>query len=60
MSSDIIVLTIIRCLAVMYIYLQFRNLRSLGSKYLLGKCMSCMLYIFKSLALQDNFESVIF
>ena len=36
-SSDILVLTITRCLAVMYIYLQFRNLRKLGSKYLLGK-----------------------
>nr|KAG5708561.1 hypothetical protein BaRGS_032982 [Batillaria attramentaria] len=37
-SSDIIILAITRCLAVMYIYLQFRNLRRLGSKYLLGKC----------------------
>ncbi len=36
-SSDILVLTIIRCLAVIYIYLQFRNLRQLGSKYLLGE-----------------------
>ncbi|KAL8582291.1 hypothetical protein ACOMHN_037048 [Nucella lapillus] len=35
-SSDIIILSITRCLAVMYIYLQFRNLRRLGSKYLLG------------------------
>ncbi|KAL5004158.1 hypothetical protein ScPMuIL_017614 [Solemya velum] len=35
-SSDIIILSITRCLAVMYIYLQFRNLRKLGSKYLLG------------------------
>ncbi|XP_076443299.1 3-hydroxy-3-methylglutaryl-coenzyme A reductase-like isoform X2 [Babylonia areolata] len=35
-SSDIIILAITRCLAVMYIYLQFRNLRRLGSKYLLG------------------------
>ncbi|XP_064607841.1 3-hydroxy-3-methylglutaryl-coenzyme A reductase-like isoform X2 [Liolophura sinensis] len=35
-SSDIIILAITRCLAVMYIYLQFRNLRKLGSKYVLG------------------------
>lgn len=35
-SSDIIILAFTRCLAVMYIYLQFRNLRRLGSKYLLG------------------------
>lgn len=35
-SSDVIILTITRCLAVIYIYLQFRNLRKLGSKYLLG------------------------
>jgi len=35
-SSDLIILTITRCLAVMYIYLQFTNLRRLGSKYLLG------------------------
>ncbi|KAK7116442.1 3-hydroxy-3-methylglutaryl-coenzyme A reductase-like isoform X1 [Littorina saxatilis] len=35
-SSDIIILAITRCLAVMYIYLQFRNLRRLGSKYILG------------------------
>ncbi|GFO36479.1 3-hydroxy-3-methylglutaryl coenzyme a reductase [Plakobranchus ocellatus] len=35
-SSDMIILSLTRCLAVMYIYLQFRNLRKLGSKYLLG------------------------
>ncbi|XP_070541692.1 3-hydroxy-3-methylglutaryl-coenzyme A reductase-like isoform X2 [Ptychodera flava] len=36
MSSDIIIMTITRCLAVFYIYLQFRNLRTIGSKYILG------------------------
>uniref|UniRef100_A0A0B7B8J6 3-hydroxy-3-methylglutaryl coenzyme A reductase n=1 Tax=Arion vulgaris TaxID=1028688 RepID=A0A0B7B8J6_9EUPU len=35
-SSDLIILSLTRCLAIMYIYLQFRNLRKLGSKYLLG------------------------
>ncbi|XP_077865070.1 3-hydroxy-3-methylglutaryl-coenzyme A reductase-like, partial [Saccoglossus kowalevskii] len=36
MSSDIIIMTITRCLAVFYIYLQFQNLRRIGSKYILG------------------------
>ncbi|XP_077988663.1 3-hydroxy-3-methylglutaryl-coenzyme A reductase-like [Glandiceps talaboti] len=36
MSSDVIIMTITRCLAVFYIYLQFRNLRTIGSKYILG------------------------
>lgn len=35
-SSDIIILTLARCAAVIYFYLQFSSLRSLGSKYLLG------------------------
>ncbi|KAJ3604407.1 hypothetical protein NHX12_029148 [Muraenolepis orangiensis] len=35
-SSDIIILTITRCMAILYIYLQFQNLRQLGSKYILG------------------------
>ncbi|XP_067928194.1 3-hydroxy-3-methylglutaryl-coenzyme A reductase-like [Watersipora subatra] len=35
-SSDILILTITKCLAVIYIYLQFRSLRRIGSKYLLG------------------------
>lgn len=42
-SSDLIVLTLARCLAVIYLYLQFRKLRRLGSKYLLG--ISCVLTI---------------
>ncbi|XP_022912269.1 3-hydroxy-3-methylglutaryl-coenzyme A reductase-like [Onthophagus taurus] len=33
---DMIVMTIIRCLAVLYSYYQFRNLQKLGSKYILG------------------------
>uniref|UniRef100_A0A3Q3J8X2 3-hydroxy-3-methylglutaryl-coenzyme A reductase n=1 Tax=Monopterus albus TaxID=43700 RepID=A0A3Q3J8X2_MONAL len=36
LSSDIIILTITRCIAVIYIYFQFQNLRQLGSKYILG------------------------
>lgn len=35
-SSDVVILTITRCIAVVYFYLQFSSLRKLGSKYLLG------------------------
>ncbi|KAM9820339.1 3-hydroxy-3-methylglutaryl-coenzyme A reductase-like [Neosynchiropus ocellatus] len=35
-SSDVIILTITRCVAIVYIYFQFKNLRQLGSKYILG------------------------
>ncbi|XP_064619834.1 3-hydroxy-3-methylglutaryl-coenzyme A reductase-like isoform X2 [Lineus longissimus] len=35
-SSDVIILALTKCLAVVYIYLQFTKLRKLGSKYLLG------------------------
>ncbi|XP_053509966.1 3-hydroxy-3-methylglutaryl-CoA reductase a isoform X1 [Ictalurus furcatus] len=37
LSSDVIILTITRCIAVVYIYFQFQNLRQLGSKYILGR-----------------------
>ncbi|XP_023142348.2 3-hydroxy-3-methylglutaryl-coenzyme A reductase-like [Amphiprion ocellaris] len=36
LSSDIIILTITRCIAIVYIYFQFQNLKQLGSKYILG------------------------
>uniref|UniRef100_A0A674P1U6 3-hydroxy-3-methylglutaryl-coenzyme A reductase n=1 Tax=Takifugu rubripes TaxID=31033 RepID=A0A674P1U6_TAKRU len=35
-SSDLIILTVTRCMAIIYIYFQFKNLRQLGSKYILG------------------------
>lgn len=38
LSSDIIILTVTRCTAIIYIYVQFKNLRQLGSKYMLGVC----------------------
>ena len=38
LSSDIIILTVTRCMAIIYIYIQFQNLRQLGSKYILGGC----------------------
>ncbi|KAM9841324.1 3-hydroxy-3-methylglutaryl-coenzyme A reductase-like isoform 1-T7 [Aulostomus maculatus] len=34
--SDIIILTVTRCIAIVYIYFQFKNVRQLGSKYILG------------------------
>lgn len=36
-SSDMIILTVTRCMAIIYIYFQFKNLRQLGSKYILGQ-----------------------
>lgn len=36
-SSDIIILTVTRCMAIVYIYFQFKNLRQLGSKFILGQ-----------------------
>ncbi|XP_070845645.1 3-hydroxy-3-methylglutaryl-coenzyme A reductase-like isoform X2 [Chaetodon trifascialis] len=35
-SSDVIILTVTRCMAILYVYFQFKNLRQLGSKYILG------------------------
>ncbi|XP_053405372.1 3-hydroxy-3-methylglutaryl-coenzyme A reductase-like isoform X2 [Mercenaria mercenaria] len=34
--SDVIVLSFARCVALVYIYMQFRNLRRIGAKHLLG------------------------
>lgn len=36
MSSDVIIMSLARALAVFYVYLQFSKLRNLGSKYILG------------------------
>lgn len=38
-----IILTITRCMAIVYIYVQFKNLRQLGSKYILGEFLSLQL-----------------
>lgn len=35
-SSNIVILSITRCTAIIYIYFQFKTLRQLGSKYILG------------------------
>ncbi|XP_059609928.1 3-hydroxy-3-methylglutaryl-coenzyme A reductase [Phlebotomus argentipes] len=35
-AADVILMTIVRCSAVLYCYYQFRNLHKLGSKYILG------------------------
>ncbi|KAL7289752.1 hypothetical protein TKK_0016354 [Trichogramma kaykai] len=34
--ADVILMTVIRCLAILFSYHQFRNLQNLGSKYILG------------------------
>ncbi|KAL3866136.1 hypothetical protein ACJMK2_043465 [Sinanodonta woodiana] len=44
--SDVIIMSVTRCLAVVFIYMQFRNLRKFGSKYLLG--ISGLFTIFSS------------
>lgn len=36
-SPDALGVTITRCVAVMYLYFQFRDLKKMGSRYLLGK-----------------------
>ncbi|KAM3874180.1 3-hydroxy-3-methylglutaryl-coenzyme A reductase-like [Diretmus argenteus] len=36
LSNDIIILMVTRCMAIVYIYFQFKHLRQLGSKYILG------------------------
>lgn len=42
MSSDVIIMSLARALAVFYVYLQFSKLRNLGSKYILGKMSVCL------------------
>ncbi len=36
-KSDTVLLSIVNCLAVIYIYNQFSKLRKAGSKYILGQ-----------------------
>lgn len=45
-AADVIVMTAIRCLAILYSYHQFRNLQKLGSKYILG--IAGLLTVFSS------------
>lgn len=35
-AADMVVMTVVRCLAILYSYHQFRHLQTLGSKYILG------------------------
>lgn len=51
-AADVILMTIVRCSAVLYSYYQFLNLHKFGSKYILGKpilffffCSHSFLYI---------------
>lgn len=43
-AADVILMTIVRCTAVLYCYYQFCNLQKLGSKYILGKFESFLIY----------------
>lgn len=45
LSSDIIILTITRCIAIFYIYFQFQSLRQLGSKYILGESENVLRHV---------------
>lgn len=36
-AADVIIMTVVRCSAVLYCYYQFCNLHKLGSKYILGE-----------------------
>ena len=36
-GADAVVMTAVRCVALLYTYHQFRKLRALGSKYILGR-----------------------
>ncbi|KAG8222846.1 hypothetical protein J437_LFUL007554 [Ladona fulva] len=36
-AADVIVMTLIRCIALLYSYHQFRTLHKMGSKYILGE-----------------------
>lgn len=35
-AADVVVMTVIRCIAILYSYHQFKNLQNLGSKYIMG------------------------
>lgn len=39
-AADVILMTIVRCTAVLYCYYQFCSLHRMGSKYVLGECSS--------------------
>lgn len=43
-AADAVVMTFVRCLAILYTYYQFRNLSKLGSKNILGEFILCLLY----------------
>ncbi|XP_050315651.1 3-hydroxy-3-methylglutaryl-coenzyme A reductase-like [Anthonomus grandis grandis] len=45
-AADMVLMTIIRCLAILYSYHQFRHLQKMGSKYILG--LAGMFVVFSS------------
>uniref|UniRef100_A0A1L8DYA1 3-hydroxy-3-methylglutaryl coenzyme A reductase n=2 Tax=Nyssomyia neivai TaxID=330878 RepID=A0A1L8DYA1_9DIPT len=46
-AADVILMTVVRCSAVLYCYYQFRSLHKLGSKYILG--IAVLFTLFSSL-----------
>lgn len=58
-AADVILMTIVRCSAVLYCYYQFVNLHKLGSKYILGKFFD-FLIIFNFLSFPFNLIFTIF
>lgn len=47
-SVDVILMTIVRCSALLYCYYQFCNLNKLGSKYILGELQNILNKLFKN------------
>uniref|UniRef100_A0A672MRE2 3-hydroxy-3-methylglutaryl coenzyme A reductase n=1 Tax=Sinocyclocheilus grahami TaxID=75366 RepID=A0A672MRE2_SINGR len=58
LSGDVIILTVTRCVAIVYIYIQFKNLRRLGSKYILGECLSLKRIYFCNVAFLSETDKV--
>lgn len=46
-AADVILMTIVRCSAVLYCYYQFCNLHKLGSKYILGELILFLPFFIK-------------
>ena len=38
-GMDAVAMTIVNCVAVVYVYTQFKSLSKTGSKYILGQCL---------------------
>lgn len=57
-AADVILMTIVRCSAVLYCYYQFCNLHKLGSKYILGEFLNFFIkFNFGSKNIQGSLSS---